>query len=63
MHACEDVCAEFLMILNNYIQVKEKPASSIGVQPQETKLEPRVAKFISLICNVNMMMQQMVEIG
>ncbi|GLU07369.1 hypothetical protein SLE2022_243300 [Rubroshorea leprosula] len=43
--------------------VKEKPASFIGVQPQVTKLEPRVAKVISLICNVNMMMQQMVEIG
>ncbi|OVA12704.1 SAP domain [Macleaya cordata] len=37
--------------------------SSIGVQPRETQLEPRIAKFISLICNVSMMKQQMLEIG
>lgn len=43
--------------------VKEKSVPSLEVQPQETKLEPRVAKLISLICNVNMMKQQMVEIG
>ncbi|XP_047307874.1 poly [ADP-ribose] polymerase 2-like [Impatiens glandulifera] len=29
----------------------------------ETKLESTVAKFISLVCNVNMMKQQMMEIG
>ncbi|KAL5701309.1 NAD(+) ADP-ribosyltransferase [Ranunculus cassubicifolius] len=41
--------------------VAEKPTHSI--QPRETKLEPRIAKFISLICNVSMMKQQMMEIG
>lgn len=33
------------------------------VQPRETELEARVAKFISLICNISMMKQQMLEIG
>ncbi|KAE8697921.1 Poly polymerase 2 [Hibiscus syriacus] len=40
-----------------------KTDSSIGTQLRETKLEPRVAKFISLICNISMMKQQMMEIG
>ncbi|KAK9139326.1 hypothetical protein Scep_009007 [Stephania cephalantha] len=35
----------------------------IGAQPRETQLESRTANFISLICNVSMMMQQMMEIG
>ncbi|KAJ6680148.1 DNA LIGASE [Salix purpurea] len=43
--------------------VKEKPDSAIAIQPRETQLESRVAKFISLICNVSMMKQQMMEIG
>ncbi|XP_038681240.1 poly [ADP-ribose] polymerase 2-A isoform X2 [Tripterygium wilfordii] len=43
--------------------VQEKPNSAIGIQPRETQLEPHVAKFISLICNISMMKQQMVEIG
>ncbi|KAF9669320.1 hypothetical protein SADUNF_Sadunf14G0095300 [Salix dunnii] len=43
--------------------VKEKPDSTIAIQPRETQLESRVAKFISLICNVSMMKQQMMEIG
>ncbi|KAJ4963907.1 hypothetical protein NE237_023846 [Protea cynaroides] len=44
--------------------VPEKPSnSSLGVQPRESQLEPRVAKFISLICNTSMMKQQMLEIG
>ncbi|GAB4841137.1 Poly [ADP-ribose] polymerase 2 [Ancistrocladus abbreviatus] len=42
---------------------QEKPCSSLDVRPRETKVEPRVAKFISLICNVSMMKQQMMEIG
>ncbi|XWS46632.1 hypothetical protein CRYUN_Cryun14cG0085200 [Craigia yunnanensis] len=42
---------------------KEKTDSSIGTQLRETKLEQRVAKFISLICNISMMKQQMMEIG
>ncbi|RVW54624.1 Poly [ADP-ribose] polymerase 2-A [Vitis vinifera] len=41
--------------------VQEKPNSTI--QLRETKLEPRIAKFISLICDVSMMKQQMMEIG
>lgn len=43
--------------------VQEKPNSKMEIQPRETKLEARVAKFISLICNVSMMKQQMMEIG
>ncbi|PIA61335.1 hypothetical protein AQUCO_00300704v1 [Aquilegia coerulea] len=34
-----------------------------SIQPQETQLESRIAKFISLICNISMMKQQMMEIG
>ncbi|KAF9604766.1 hypothetical protein IFM89_010268 [Coptis chinensis] len=33
------------------------------IQPRETKLESRIANFVSLICNVSMMKQQMMEIG
>ncbi|ESQ37899.1 hypothetical protein EUTSA_v10028509mg [Eutrema salsugineum] len=33
------------------------------VKPETSKLDPRVAKFISLICNVSMMAHQMMEIG
>ncbi|KAJ1283807.1 hypothetical protein BS78_03G155000 [Paspalum vaginatum] len=36
---------------------------SIADQMKETKLETRIAQFISLICNISMMKQQMVEIG
>ncbi|KAI3883815.1 hypothetical protein MKW92_052927 [Papaver armeniacum] len=43
-------------------KVPKKPKDS-SVQPRESKLESRIAKFISLICNVSMMQQQMVEIG
>ncbi|XP_039012015.1 poly [ADP-ribose] polymerase 2-like [Hibiscus syriacus] len=43
--------------------VIRKTDSSIGTQLRETKLEPRVAKFISVICNISMMKQQMTEIG
>ncbi|KDO87189.1 hypothetical protein CISIN_1g043135mg, partial [Citrus sinensis] len=43
--------------------VHEKPDSTINIQPQNTKLEPRVAKFLSLICNISMMKQVMMEIG
>ncbi|XP_026445164.1 poly [ADP-ribose] polymerase 2-like [Papaver somniferum] len=43
-------------------KVPKKPKDS-SVQPRETKLESRIAKFISLICNVSMMQQQMIEIG
>ncbi|KAE8681628.1 Poly polymerase 2 [Hibiscus syriacus] len=38
-----------------------KTDSSIGTQLRETNLEPLVAKFLSLICNISMMKQQMME--
>ncbi|XP_057963916.1 poly [ADP-ribose] polymerase 2 [Malania oleifera] len=41
--------------------VLEKPNSA--VERRETQLEPSIAKFISLICNISMMRQQMMEIG
>uniref|UniRef100_A0A0E0C1M0 Poly [ADP-ribose] polymerase n=1 Tax=Oryza meridionalis TaxID=40149 RepID=A0A0E0C1M0_9ORYZ len=40
-----------------------KKTSSITNQLKETKLETRTASFISLICDISMMKQQMVEIG
>ncbi|KAM1257369.1 hypothetical protein ACFX15_030724 [Malus domestica] len=43
--------------------VEEKNGSSLGHQPLETQLEPCIAKFISLICNIGMMKQHMMEIG
>lgn len=43
--------------------VRKKPDSTINIQPRNTKLEPQVAKFISLICNISMMKQLMMEIG
>ncbi|GMH03906.1 hypothetical protein Nepgr_005745 [Nepenthes gracilis] len=42
---------------------QEKPCSSTDVLSRETKLEHRVAQFISLICDISMMRQQMMEIG
>ncbi|KAL5122260.1 Poly [ADP-ribose] polymerase 2-A [Glycine soja] len=41
----------------NESTVTENPEHALGKQPQESKLEPRVAKFISLVCNVSMMNQ------
>ncbi|XP_020550285.1 poly [ADP-ribose] polymerase 2 isoform X1 [Sesamum indicum] len=43
--------------------VQEKRQSTVRLEPQESKLEARIAKFISLICNMSMMRQQMMEIG
>ncbi|KAM0024279.1 putative NAD(+) ADP-ribosyltransferase [Helianthus debilis subsp. tardiflorus] len=43
--------------------VEEKFNGKLDIQPRETKLEARVAKFISLICNVSLMKQQMMQIG
>uniref|UniRef100_A0A0E0JI87 Poly [ADP-ribose] polymerase n=1 Tax=Oryza punctata TaxID=4537 RepID=A0A0E0JI87_ORYPU len=40
-----------------------KKTSSITNQLKETRLETRTASFISLICDISMMKQQMVEIG
>nr|CAB3477136.1 unnamed protein product [Digitaria exilis] len=42
---------------------KTEKKGSITDQIKETKLETRIAPFISLICNISMMKQQMVEIG
>ncbi|XP_059275394.1 poly [ADP-ribose] polymerase 2 isoform X2 [Lycium ferocissimum] len=38
-------------------------SNQVPIQPRETKLEAPIAKFISLICDINMMRQQMMEIG
>ncbi|KAH7678691.1 poly [ADP-ribose] polymerase protein [Dioscorea alata] len=43
--------------------VSECADSSVGSQLRETKLDQCIAKFISLICNISMMKQQMLEIG
>ncbi|KAI3679926.1 hypothetical protein L2E82_50906 [Cichorium intybus] len=40
-----------------------KLSRKVDIQPRETKLEARIANFISLICNVSMMKEQMMEIG
>ncbi|KAK3020850.1 hypothetical protein RJ639_045532 [Escallonia herrerae] len=45
------------------LAVNGESSCKMQIQPRETKLEARVAKFISLICNVSMMKQQMMEIG
>ncbi|WCJ22229.1 Poly [ADP-ribose] polymerase 2 [Euphorbia peplus] len=64
---CHPKCYTWLEMdydeVKNETDVKEKSDSCFAIQPRETKLEPRVAKFISLICNVSMMKQQMMEIG
>lgn len=49
--------------LRNDYQVGEKNGSALVAQPLETKLDPRIAKFVSLICNIAMMKQYMMEIG
>ncbi|KAJ4905453.1 Poly [ADP-ribose] polymerase 2 [Raphanus sativus] len=48
---------------NDSAIVKDVPKSSSEVKPEESKLDPQIAKFISLICNVSMMAQHMMEIG
>ncbi|KAL0712179.1 hypothetical protein Bca4012_019157 [Brassica carinata] len=48
---------------NDSAVVNDIPKSSSEVKPEESKLDPQVAKFISLICNVSMMAQHMMEIG
>ncbi|EYU46735.1 hypothetical protein ABFS82_04G014100 [Erythranthe guttata] len=47
----------------NLPPVQDKQKSTVLQEPQESKLEARIAKFISLICNMSMMRQQMMEIG
>ncbi|KAH9305750.1 hypothetical protein KI387_010154, partial [Taxus chinensis] len=45
-------------------QVEKNATNSVvEFQPRKSKLDDRVAQFISLICNVSMMKQQMMEIG
>ncbi|XP_065043956.1 poly [ADP-ribose] polymerase 2-like isoform X2 [Musa acuminata AAA Group] len=41
----------------------DKTCQSSSSQLRATKLDSRIAKFISLICNISMMKQQMLEIG
>ncbi|XP_013735375.2 poly [ADP-ribose] polymerase 2 isoform X2 [Brassica napus] len=48
---------------NDSAVVNDVPKSSSEVKSEESKLDPQVAKFISLICNVSMMAQHMMEIG
>ncbi|XP_019089234.1 PREDICTED: poly [ADP-ribose] polymerase 2-like [Camelina sativa] len=45
------------------VSVNDIPSSSSEVNPENSKLDTRVAKFISLICDVSMMAQHMMEIG
>ncbi|KAL9685807.1 hypothetical protein QQ045_023261 [Rhodiola kirilowii] len=45
------------------LALAKKPLPSVSNQLRQTQLESRVAKFISLICNVSMMKQHMIEIG
>ncbi|KAH7372863.1 hypothetical protein KP509_17G025400 [Ceratopteris richardii] len=42
-------------------KAEEKP--SIPKAPKESKLESRIAQFVKLICNIDMMKEQMMEIG
>lgn len=55
-------CSKFA-VFSSSSQVNDIPQSSSQVKPEESKLDPKVAKFISLICNVSMMAQHMMEIG
>ncbi|CDY55366.1 BnaA02g36520D [Brassica napus] len=43
--------------------VNDIPKSSSKVTRDESKLDPQVSKFMSLICSVSMMAQQMMELG
>ncbi|XP_011042113.1 PREDICTED: poly [ADP-ribose] polymerase 2-like isoform X3 [Populus euphratica] len=42
---------------------EEKPIFTVERQLQVTRLDPRIANFISLICDVRMMKQRMMELG
>lgn len=48
---------------NEHVGSERKQESTSKTETRESKLEPCVAKFISLICNTDMMKQQMIEIG
>ncbi|GJN05295.1 hypothetical protein PR202_ga22913 [Eleusine coracana subsp. coracana] len=60
---CDLVPALVLILYSYFYQNKAKNKGSITDQIKETKLETRIAQFVSLICNISMMKQQMVEIG
>ena len=51
------------MLIFGFVQGKKKGKGLTSGEPKETKLERRIADFISVICNVSMMKQQMMEIG
>lgn len=51
------------MILCAYFVQNINKTPTIAKAPKESKLQSRLAQFISLICNINMMKQQMMEIG
>ncbi|KAL3613301.1 hypothetical protein CASFOL_042849 [Castilleja foliolosa] len=69
----ESVVGEFLSIVGQFQSEQQKqllnsrvqlePEFTSRLKPKESKLEARVAKFISLICNVSVMRQHMMEIG
>jgi poly [ADP-ribose] polymerase len=44
-------------------QDKAQKKELVANQIKETKLETRTAQFISVICDITMMKQQMMEIG
>ncbi|KAL6515968.1 Poly [ADP-ribose] polymerase 2 [Orobanche gracilis] len=52
-----------IYLLQQRRDVQLKPKSTLTQETKESKLEARIAKFISLICNMSMMRQQMMEIG
>ncbi|CAN1859316.1 Poly [ADP-ribose] polymerase 2 [Linum perenne] len=65
---CHPKCYTWLEM--DYGNQEKEATVSLSVMPhatenkiQETRLDPRIAKFISLICNISMMRQQMMEIG
>ncbi|KAI3900945.1 hypothetical protein MKW92_018461 [Papaver armeniacum] len=47
----------------NESAVPKKLKDSSSIQPRESKLESRIANFMSLICNISMMQQQMIKLG
>jgi inosine/xanthosine triphosphate pyrophosphatase family protein len=56
-----DALSMFLIV--NLFQDKAQKKELVANQIKETKLETRTAQFISVICDITMMKQQMMEIG
>jgi poly [ADP-ribose] polymerase len=52
-----------LILCSYLLQGKTEKKGSITDQIKESQLETRTTQFISLICNIGMMKQQMMEIG